>query len=80
MTENTPPADDDQLPEPAPVEPRDDVKLTPGVTEDRATGMVAVFDTRELRFVTGTMSPDDARLDGLSVDVTRTGRYQLRRV
>lgn len=58
----------------------DDVQLADGVSEERATGMVAVYDTRELRYRTGPMDPTTKLDVPDGVRVTRSGRYQLRRV
>ena len=54
----------------SPVQLASSVKLTPGVSADRAT-REAVYDTGLQRFV--DQVPDGAK-------VTKTGRYQLRRV
>lgn len=54
--------------------------LADGVSEERATGWVAVLDTRELRYVTGPARNADALQLPRGARISRTGRYQLRRV
>lgn len=53
-------------------------ELAPGITEDRADGRVAVYDTRYQRFVTGPLDPDDDEAKPMPPD--DDGRYQLLRV